>query len=60
MINSCWSFDKNGLCIIKKSKKNEWTERLNTLERQISYWVNPENKTSKTVEIIQLFYDIYV
>jgi len=59
-ITSCWSLDKNGLCIIKKSKKNEWTERLNTLERQISYWINPENKTSKTVEIIQLFYDTYV
>jgi hypothetical protein len=59
-VTSCWGLNKNGFCVIKKSKKNEWTERLNTLERQISYWVNPENKTSKTVEIIQLFYDIYV
>ena len=57
-VTSCWGQNKNGLCVIKKSKKNEWTERLNTLERQISYWVNPENKTSKTVEIIQLFYDV--
>jgi hypothetical protein len=57
-VTSCWGQNKNGLCVIKKSKKNEWTERLNTLEEQISYWVNPENKTSKTVEIIQLFYDV--
>jgi hypothetical protein len=57
-VTSCWGQNKNGLCVIKKSKKNEWTERLNTLERQISYWVNPENTTSKTVEIIQLFYDV--
>jgi hypothetical protein len=57
-VTSCWSLNKNGFCVIKKSKKNEWTERLNTLEEQISYWVNPENKTCKTVEIIQLFYDI--
>ena len=57
-ITSCWGQNKNGLCVIKKSKNNEWTERLNTLGEQISYWVNPENKTSKTVEIIQLFYDV--
>jgi hypothetical protein len=57
-VTSCWGQNKNGLCVIKKSKKNEWTERLNTLGEQISYWVNPENKTSKTVEIIQLFYDV--
>ena len=48
---------KNGLCTIKKTKKNEWEERLKTLENQISYWLNPENQTNKTVEIIQLFYD---
>ena len=42
---------------IKKSKEKEWNERLNTLKEQIDYWINPENKTDKTVEVIQLFYD---
>ena len=31
--------------------------RLETLNEQIKYWLNPENKTDKTIEIIQLFYD---
>jgi hypothetical protein len=57
-ISSCWECDKNGLCIVKKSKKNEWTDRLHVLEDTISYWVSPENITSKTIETIQLFYDV--
>jgi hypothetical protein len=57
-ISSCWGCDKNGLCVVKKSKKNEWTERLHLLEENINYWVNPENITSKTIETIQLFYDV--
>ena len=31
---------------------------LEALENQISYWTIPENKTNKTVEIIQLFYNL--
>lgn len=57
-ITSCWGCDKNGLCVVKKSKKNEWTDRLHVLEETISYWVSPENTTSKTIETIQLFYDV--
>jgi hypothetical protein len=57
-ITSCWGINGNGVCVIKKSKKNEWNERLSALENQIHYWVNPDNKTNKTIEIIQLFYDI--
>ncbi len=56
-ITSCWGIGKSGVCSIKKNKKNEWGERLQTLENQISYWLTPENQTNKTVEIIQLFYD---
>ncbi len=56
-ITSCWGIGSSGLCTIKKSKKKEWIERLQTLENQISYWLNPENQTNKTVEIVQLFYD---
>jgi hypothetical protein len=57
-ITSCWGCDKNGLCVVKKSKKNEWTDRLHVLEENINYWINPENITSKTIETIQLFYDV--
>lgn len=57
-ITSCWTHDKRGICVVKKSKKDEWIQRLHELEEQITYWTNPENTTDKTVEIIQLFYDV--
>ena len=56
-ISSCWGLDKKGLCVIKKSKQNEWKERLNVLEYHINYWINSENVTTKTIETIPLFYD---
>jgi len=36
---------------------NEWENRLNSLKNCVDYWINPENVTNKTIEIIQLFYD---
>jgi hypothetical protein len=57
IITSCWGLNKKGICVVKKSKAEEWNERLNVLKNQIDYWVNQENKTNKTVEIIELFYD---
>jgi hypothetical protein len=57
-VTSCWSINKKGLCIIKKNKKDEWNQRLSSLANQISYWINSENKIDKTVEIIQMYYDI--
>jgi hypothetical protein len=57
IITSCWSINKNGICIINKSKKTEWDERLNILKLQIEYWINPKNKTDKTIENIELFYN---
>jgi hypothetical protein len=57
-ITSCWGQDKKGICVVKKSKKNEWEQRLNVLEDHINYWINELNITNKTIEIIQLFYDI--
>jgi hypothetical protein len=57
-ITSCWSQNKKGLCVIKKTKKTEWTERLHVLEDTIRYWIHPDNMTSKTIEIIQLFYNL--
>jgi hypothetical protein len=57
IITSCWGQNAKGICVIKKSKKSEWNERLNILEYHINYWTNPVNITDKTIEILQLFYD---
>ena len=43
---------------ITNNKLIEWNNRLNILKEQIEYWLSEENKTEKTVEIIQLFYDM--
>ena len=59
-ITSCWGQDKKGICVVKKSKKEEWNQRLNALEETIQYWIHPEHKTNKTIETIQLFYDVCV
>jgi len=58
-VNSCWRVNGKGICVVKKSKKTEWAERLKCLEEHVEYWINPENRTNKTVETIQLFYDNY-
>ncbi len=57
-ITSCWGQDKRGICIINKNKQDEWTQRLKVLEEHINYWINPANTTNKTIETIQLFYDM--
>jgi len=57
VITSCWGTNKKGITTVKKSKVKEWNTRLNTLIDTIKYWIEPENKTSKTVEVIQLYYD---
>ena len=56
-ITSCWGVNKNGICVVKKCKQKEWTDRLSVLESQVEYWINPENQTDKTVETVELFYD---
>lgn len=56
-VSSCWGINKNGICVVKKNKKKEWEERLETLREDINYWTNPNNITNKTIEIIQLYYD---
>ena len=56
-IKSCWGVNKQGICTVKKSKKEEWEARLEALRAQIEYWSNPDNTTIKTVEVIELFYD---
>lgn len=55
-ITSCWKPNKqNGVLYIPTNKQNEWNNRLSILKKQIEYWI--ENKTYKTIEIIQLYYD---
>jgi len=54
-VTSCWGQNKQGTCLVKPSKKVEWEQRLRTLGETIEYWLN--QRTNKTVEIIQLFYD---
>ena len=56
-ITSCWDINTKGICAVKKSKKKEWLERLETLRNQINYWINEENKTDKLFDTIHLFYD---
>ena len=55
-INSCWDITKKtGICKIKNNK--EWNIRLDCLVEQIKYWIHPDNKTDKTVEVIELYYN---
>jgi hypothetical protein len=56
-IKSCWSINKQGISVINKNDKRDWIARLKTLTTQIQYWI--DNKTEKTIEIIQLYYDEY-
>ena len=58
-ITSCWGLNKLGLSIIKKSKKQEWENRLQLLKKEVEYWSDLVNKTNKTIEIVELFYDEY-
>ena len=52
-ISSCWKV--NGLGVLQIHKQNEWDERIEILNQQIQYWI--DNKTDKTIEIIELFYN---
>lgn len=54
-ISSCWRVGKDSIIRIQKSKQTEWDMRVNTLREQIKYWI--DNTTSKTLEVVQLFFD---
>ena len=55
-IPSAWTTDKSGILKINKKQEKEWNKRIAILQDTIKYWI--ENSTDKTVEIIQLFYDM--
>jgi hypothetical protein len=52
---SCWGINKNGICCVKKSKKEEWDNRLECLFNNVNYWI--DNESDKMIEVVQLFYD---
>ena len=56
-ITSCFGVNEHGICCVKKSKKREWNERLNILKDTVNYWIDEKNKTNKTIEVVELFYD---
>jgi hypothetical protein len=53
-IRSCWKENKQGIMQIMTTKEKEWEERIEALKIQVQYWI--DNKTTKTIEIIELFY----
>jgi hypothetical protein len=55
IVQSCWTQNKLGICVIKSTKTTEWKERLCVLRDNIDYWIN--NTTDKTVEVVELYYD---
>jgi hypothetical protein len=52
-MTSCWHTGKDG--ILRLSKKSNWDARIESLFQQIDYWT--VQRTNKTIEVIQLFYD---
>lgn len=56
-ILSCWKINKQGICQINNRKIKEWNKRLESLNELLQYWINSENKTEKTIEVIQLYFD---
>ena len=56
-IKSCWVRNKFGICVVGKTRIEEWQNRLLALKQQIKYWTKETNTTNKMVEVIQLFYD---
>jgi hypothetical protein len=54
-VKSCFAADKSGIFKVAKSKVGDWNMRTNALLQQITYW--SETPTTKTVEVVQLFYD---
>lgn len=55
-VKSCWKLNGKGIMGITKSKQKEWDLRLENLKTQVQYWI--ENPTEKTVEVIQLYYNV--
>ena len=46
------------LCKKRQKERIEFQTVSSLMTEQIIYWTNPENVTNKTVEVVQLFYDV--
>lgn len=57
VVKSCWYRGKDGIIRISKNELGNWNKRINILYENIDYWI--ENRTDKTIEVIQLFYDMF-
>jgi hypothetical protein len=56
LCRSPWGLNNTGLSVIKRT--TEWERRLAVLKEQVQYW--SEHRTEKTVEVIELFYDMNI
>ncbi len=56
-IPSCWGINGEGHCTIKDTKKKDWDNRLLILKYTIQTCI--DTPTTKTIDIIHLFYDNY-
>jgi len=57
-ITSCWGIDRNGLSSVKKSKRREWSNRLDTLKNIVDKYLNiDEIDISEPITNQHLFYD---
>ena len=57
LVNSCWQINKLGICCINKKYENDWNNRLKILKQTIEFWCNENNKSTKMIEIVELFFD---
>ena len=56
--SGCWGFDKNGLSGIKKIKRDEWNQRLDTLKNIVDRYLNiDEIDLSEPITNKYIFYD---
>jgi hypothetical protein len=54
-ISSCWKINKEGVCVLKNNKINEWNVRLTLLKDRIYYWIN--NVSNKHITIEKLYFN---
>jgi len=53
---SCWHVNKQGICVVKKTKQIEWQGRLAALKEQVAFWVCEENKSDRAIQTVDLYF----
>lgn len=54
-ITSCWGTTNKGICVVKKSKQNEWQFRLDCLKKFLNSCI--QKAPSKEIDVLHFFYD---